>query len=87
MASHRPDETQRYLLLMIVHIQGDKIPHHFDAVCALYGAPDLGLDYRLVTYDQVVSGELDIRRKFQRFLLNVHPLRIIPYICTLFQNS
>jgi hypothetical protein len=44
---------------MIVHIQGDKIPHHFDAACVLYGTLDLNLNYRLVTYEQVMSGELD----------------------------
>lgn len=38
---------------MKVYIQAnnDNLPHHFDAVCALYGAIDLGLDYKLITYD------------------------------------
>jgi len=38
---------------MKVYIQSnnDNLPHHFDAACALYGAIDLGLDYKLITYD------------------------------------
>lgn len=38
---------------MKVYIQAnnDNLPHHFDAACALYGAIDLGLDYKLITYD------------------------------------
>jgi hypothetical protein len=38
---------------MKVYIQAnnDNLPHHFDASCALYGAIDLGLDYKLITYD------------------------------------
>ena len=39
--------------MMKVYIQAnnDNLPHHFDAACALYGAIDLGLDYKLITYD------------------------------------
>lgn len=29
------------------------IPHHFDASCAMYGAMDLGLDFKLVHYEQL----------------------------------
>jgi len=38
---------------MKVYIQANNnnLPHHFDAACALYGAIDLGLDYKLITYD------------------------------------
>lgn len=38
---------------MKVYIQSneDNLPHHFDAACALYGAIDLGYDYKLITYD------------------------------------
>lgn len=39
---------------MKVYIQKsehDNIPHHFDCSCALYGAIDLALDYKLITYD------------------------------------
>lgn len=38
---------------MKVYIQSneDNLPHHFDAACALYGAIELGYDYKLVTYE------------------------------------
>jgi hypothetical protein len=38
---------------MKVYIQSneDNLPHHFDASCALYGAIELGYDYKLVTYE------------------------------------
>jgi hypothetical protein len=38
---------------MKVYIQSneDNLPHHFDVACALYGAIDLGYDYKLITYD------------------------------------
>ena len=46
----------------MVYIQSDndrKLPHHFDAACALYGAMEHGLDFRLTTYDEVLSGKFD----------------------------
>lgn len=49
-------------LKMIVYIQSNTertLPHHFDAACALYGAIDDCLDYRLTTYDEVVTGKFD----------------------------
>lgn len=46
----------------MIYIQSDnerKLPHHFDAACALYGAIDNGNNYRLTTYDEVASGKFD----------------------------
>lgn len=46
----------------MIYIQSDserKLPHHFDAACALYGAMDSGLDYRLTTIEEVMSGKFD----------------------------
>jgi hypothetical protein len=40
----------------MIYIQKDKykdIPHHFDVACAMYGAMDSNLDYRLITYDDI----------------------------------
>lgn len=37
----------------------DGIPHHFDCACAMYGAMDLGLDYKLITFEEVQSGKWD----------------------------
>ncbi len=46
----------------MVYIQSDndrKLPHHFDAACALFGAIDSGVDYRLTTFEEVQSGKFD----------------------------
>lgn len=45
----------------MVYIQknNDGMPHHFDCACALYGAQDLGLDYKLVTMEEVQEGKWD----------------------------
>ena len=47
----------------MIYIQLDderKIAHHFDCACALYGAIDSCLDYRLTTFDEVASGKFDL---------------------------
>jgi hypothetical protein len=36
-----------------------KIAHHFDCSCAMYGAIEEALDYRLIHYDEIISGRLD----------------------------
>lgn len=46
----------------MVYIQSDnerKLPHHFDCACAMYGAIENVMDYRLTTFDEVVSGKFD----------------------------
>lgn len=46
----------------MIYIQSDnnlQIPHHFDASCALYGSIDLGIDYKLITYDDIIAGRFD----------------------------
>jgi len=46
----------------MVYIQSDserKLPHHFDAACALYGAIDSGLDFRLTSFEEVACGKYD----------------------------
>lgn len=46
----------------MIYIQSNSdrtIPHHFDVACAMYGAIDNGQDYRLTTYEEVVSGKFD----------------------------
>jgi hypothetical protein len=47
----------------MIYIQSDKeraLPHHFDAACALYGAIDSGLDYRLTSTEEMQSGKFDL---------------------------
>lgn len=46
----------------MVLIQSDsdrKLPHHFDAACGLYGAKDNGYDYRLTSFEEIQSGNLN----------------------------
>lgn len=49
------------LELKMVYIQKnrDGIPHHFDCACAMYGVMDLGLEYTLVTMEEVMNGKWD----------------------------
>lgn len=47
----------------MVYIHSDserKLPHNFDAACALYGALDQGQDIRLTSFEEVASGKLDL---------------------------
>jgi len=46
----------------MVYIQSNidrNLAHHFDCSCALYGAIDSGLDYRLTSFEEVKSGKFD----------------------------
>jgi hypothetical protein len=46
----------------MIYIQSnDKrtLPHHFDCSCAMFGAIESALDYRLTTFDEVASGKFD----------------------------
>jgi hypothetical protein len=50
----------------MILIQSDKtrsFPHHFDAACAFYGAMDLNIKTKLITIDDVKSGEFDFAIK------------------------
>jgi hypothetical protein len=55
----------------MIYIQSDserKLPHHFDAACAMYGAIETGKEYRLTSYDEVASGKFDSLIKTNLFL-------------------
>lgn len=42
----------------MIYIQSNKertLPHHFDAACAMYGAMDLALDYRLTSFEEIMD--------------------------------
>ncbi len=42
----------------MIYIQSNSeqtLPHHFDAACALYGCLDLGIDYKLISYERVME--------------------------------
>ena len=62
----------------MIYIQSNKertLPHHFDASCALYGAIDSGLDYRLTSFEEVQSGKFDLLIKSNCFVGSVEFLR------------
>ncbi len=39
--------------------KGYTIPHHFDCSCAMYGAEESAMDFRLTTFEEVASGKFD----------------------------
>ncbi len=51
------------------------LPHHFDAACALYGAIDSGMDYRLTSYEEVFNGKFDNLIKNNLFVGSVEFMR------------
>lgn len=62
----------------MVYIQSNKektLPHHFDCACALYGAIDSAMDYKLVTFEEVESGKFDLLIKNNLFVGSVEFMR------------
>ncbi len=62
----------------MIYIQSNKehsLPHHFDCACALYGAIDSAMDYRLTTFDEVQSGKFDSLIKTNLFVGSVEFMR------------
>lgn len=62
----------------MIYLQKDdneNIPHHFDVSCALYGAIEMGVRYKLVTYDEVSSGKYDMLIKNNLFVGSVEFMR------------
>lgn len=57
----------------MIYIQknNDGIPHHFDCACAMYGAIELGLDYKLVSFEEVQEGKWDNLIKSNLFVGSV----------------
>jgi len=55
----------------MVYIQSKSdrsIPHHFDAACAMYGAEDNGVPFRLTSMEEVQSGKFDNLIKTHMFV-------------------
>lgn len=62
----------------MVYIQSNKektLPHHFDCACALYGAMDSAMDYKLVTFEEVESGKFDLLIRNHLFVGSVEFMR------------
>lgn len=55
----------------MIYIQSNTertLAHHFDCACALYGAIDSALDYRLTSFEEVESGKFDALIKNNLFV-------------------
>jgi hypothetical protein len=55
----------------MIYIQSNKertFTHHFDCACALYGAIDNVLDYRLTSFEEVASGKFDLLIRSKLFV-------------------
>jgi hypothetical protein len=62
----------------MVYIQSDserKLPHHFDAACAMYGAIESCLNYRLTSFEEVQSGKFDNLIRSSHFVGSVEFMR------------
>lgn len=62
----------------MIYIQSNQqktLPHHFDCSCALYGAIDSAIDYRLVNFEEVASGKFDALIKQNLFVGSVEFVR------------
>ena len=62
----------------MIHIQSDRErtrPHHFDASCAMWGAIESGLDYRLTSFEEVESGKFDAHIRKSLFVGSVEFMR------------
>jgi len=56
---------------LMIYIQSNHertLAHHFDCSCALYGAIDSALDYRLTSFEEVISGKFDMFIKNNLFV-------------------
>lgn len=66
------------ILNIMIHIQSDRErtrPHHFDASCAMWGAIESGLDYRLTSFEEVESGKFDAHIRKSLFVGSVEFMR------------
>ena len=55
----------------MIYIQSNTertLAHHFDCSCALYGAIDNAMDYRLTSFEEVASGKFDMLIKKNLFV-------------------
>ncbi|MBK7362676.1 MAG: hypothetical protein IPJ01_10310 [Micavibrio sp.] len=62
----------------MIYIQSNTertLPHHFDCSCALFGAIDSAMDYRLTSFEEVSSGKFDMLIKNNLFVGSVEFMR------------
>lgn len=64
----------------MIYIQSNEernLPNHFDCACALYGAEELGLPYRLTTIDEIISGKFDNLIRTRLFVGSVEFMKMV----------
>lgn len=64
----------------MIYIQSNTdrtLPDHFDCACAMYGAIENCMDYRLTTFEEVSSGKFDLLIKNHMFVGSVEFMREI----------
>ncbi len=62
----------------MIYIQSNTektLPHHFDCACALYGAIDSNINYKLITYTDLITGKFDNLIKTNLFVGSVEFMR------------
>jgi len=62
-------------MIYIQSTTGRSRPHHFDCSCALYGALDSAMDYRLTSYEEVLEGKFDALIRGHLFVGSVEFMR------------
>lgn len=55
----------------------ENIPSLFDTACAMYGAIDEGLSYKLITYDDVKNGKYDLLIRKNLFVGSVEFMQMV----------
>lgn len=51
------------------------IPHHFDCSCAMYGAIETDQEFKLISFDELLSGEYDNKLRTNLFVGSVEFMR------------
>jgi hypothetical protein len=62
-------------MIYIQSTTGRSRPHHFDCSCALYGALDSSMDYRLTSFEEVAEGKFDSLIRGHLFVGSVEFMR------------
>src|SRR5258708_261838 len=64
----------------MVYIQSDtdrKLPHHFDVACAMFGAIENAMEYRLTSFEEVQSGKFDSLIRSNLFVGSVEFMNLV----------
>ena len=53
----------------------DNIPHHFDCSCVMYGAIETDQEFKLISYNELISGDYDNKLRTNLFVGSVEFMR------------